>query len=214
MDTLKRIRCQQGLLGLGKVASLRQYVDVLILNKKIRDFEKHFVYYNPRKKGFNRYGLSLTSKDGGFSGIPDLDSLFEYNQENNTSFKESDFREWTPFFKSCRELREVMTPFHKYIGRSHVLRLNRGGFFPFHRDSFSINSQTFRLIISLCQDENQYVFLLDKEKIFFNLGRLYFFNTQLAHCVFSFEDKSDFVVFNIDLCEESVSALVNNLEIT
>ena len=45
-----------------------------------------WVKYNPRKDGYNRYGLSVTSADGGFSGIPDLDSLREYNKINGTTF--------------------------------------------------------------------------------------------------------------------------------
>ena len=49
-----------------------------------------FVKYNPRKP-IDRWGLSLTSLDGGMTGIPDLDSLFEYNKEHNTSYVEKDF---------------------------------------------------------------------------------------------------------------------------
>ena len=36
-----------------------------------------WVKYNPRKD-VNRWGLSITSLDGGLSGVPDLDSLYEY----------------------------------------------------------------------------------------------------------------------------------------
>ena len=62
------------------------------------------------------------------TGIPDLDSLMEYNKENGTNFKEGDFREWTSAFKDFKELRNIMTPWHKYLGRSHILRLNKGDF--------------------------------------------------------------------------------------
>ena len=50
--------------------------------------EENFEYikYNPRKD-INRYGLSITSLDGGLSGRPDLDSLYEYNKENNTNYR-------------------------------------------------------------------------------------------------------------------------------
>ena len=47
------------------------------------DFE--WQKYNPRKD-VNRWGLSVTSSDGTFNGI-DLDSLYEYNKENKTSYK-------------------------------------------------------------------------------------------------------------------------------
>lgn len=212
MDDLKQAHSNHLLLSLGKVASLRQHVNTVNLNEKIKAFEEHFKYYNPRKKGYNRYGLSLTSKDGGFSGIPDLDSLLEYNRENGTNLNETDFRKRTPFFKACEELQKIMQPFHEFIGRSHILRLNKGGFFPFHRDGMDFVPKSFRLFISLSSC-NQFVFLLDDERMLFEPGRLYFINTQLVHCLFSFEDKSDFVVFNIDLSEKSVKTVVNNLEL-
>ena len=44
-----------------------------------------YVRYNPRKE-IDRWGLSITSLDGGLSGTPDLDSLPNYNKENNTQY--------------------------------------------------------------------------------------------------------------------------------
>lgn len=184
--------------------------DVEKIRKDIFNYKKHFKPYNPRKKGYNRYGLSMTSKDGGFSGIPDLDSLYEYNQLHGTQFKETDFRKWTPFFKSNEFLKEAMEPFHSYMGRSHILKLDKAGFFPPHRD-FPISS--FRLFISFCEDKEDYVFLLDEKQIFFQPGRVYFINTLLTHSVFSFKDNCLFSVFNIDLCEEAVKAVLQNLSV-
>ena len=209
MDMLEQMSWYQTILCLGKVAILNKYVNVNDIKEQISSFESHFKPYNPRKSGYNRYGLSITSRDGGFSGIPDLDSLLEYNRENKTNLSESDFREWSLFFKSCPMLQEIMSPFHKYMGRSHILRLNKGGFFPMHRD---LTPECYRLFISFSHFD-QFVFLLDDKRIFFEPGRLYFINTWLIHCLFSFVDKSDFAVFNIDLCEESVNALMDNLAI-
>ena len=55
--------------------------------------------YNPKKNKNGRYGISLTSLDGGDSGIPDLDSIREFNEENGTSYDEVSFREKAEFFK-------------------------------------------------------------------------------------------------------------------
>ena len=211
MNTLQKIQLNQVLLSLGKVVGLQIFVDRDRINKYIASFDSDFKPYNPRKTGYNRYGLSITSLDGGFSGIPDLDSLLEYNKEHGIQYSEMDFREWTPFFKSCKELQEAMVPFHKSMGRSHILRLNRGGFFPFHRDCVSLAPECFRLLISLTEP-NHFVFLLENKRVFFQPGLLYFINTQLIHSLFSFEDKSDFVVFNIDLCEDTVKAVIRNLD--
>ena len=199
-----------------KLSSLGSYYPLHIkyclnvdqVDQKIYSYKEHFQSYNPRKKGYNRYGLSLTSKDGGFSGIPDLDSLYEYNQLHGTQYEEMDFKKWTPLFKNSESLKETMQPFHNYIGRSHVLRLNKAGFFPPHKD---LSDTAFRLFISLCKEEEDYVFLLEDKKIFFQPGRLYFINTLLTHSLFSFRDKSLFVVFNIELCEGAVETLFQSL---
>ena len=76
----------------GLYQTITQYGDFIRLGFNfdsktyIKWTEENFDYvkYNPRKP-IARYGLSLTSLDGGLSGIPDLDSLHEYNQENKTN---------------------------------------------------------------------------------------------------------------------------------
>ena len=204
----------QYLLSLGNLVSLSKHMklNVPAIKKQILSFEKHFKPYNLLKTGYNRYGLSITSHDGGFSGIPNLTALREYNKSNNTNWSDKDFKEWTPFFKSCKELRELMRPFHQHIWRSHILRLNKGGFLPYHRDSITLNPVefSFRLIISL-QDSESFVFLIEKEKILLKPGRLYYINVRLPHSVFSYKDNRDFIIFNIELCKNSVQAIVDNL---
>lgn len=208
---LEQIQLNQMLLSLGGLAPLnREFKDLQLVKKRIRQFEGHFKPYNPGKPGFGRSGLSLTSLDGGFSGVPDLDSLKEYNHKHGTSYAEGDFRRPTAFFKACPDLRELMAPFQKSMGRSHILRLSRGGFFPPHRDSAAEASKTFRLLVSASHPD-RFAFLLDGKRILLVPGQLYFFNAQLAHSVFSFEDKTDLFVFNIDLSRAAVEAAMASL---
>ena len=90
--------------------------------------EKQFDYvqYNPRKS-YPREGLSITSLDGGLSGRPDLDSVYEYNKENGTEWTERDFKTPTPVF-DWQSLQECLEPFKGHIFRTHILKLNTGGF--------------------------------------------------------------------------------------
>lgn len=210
MTDSQHIQLRHELLSLGNIIPLKKAVYSKEVKKTISDYQEHFKIYNPRKDGYNRYGLSLTSLDGGFSGVPDLDSLYEYNKLHGTNFDEPDFRKRTTLFNNCNSLKEAMEPFHNCMGRSHILRLDRGGFFPPHRDLSDIS---FRLFISLCEDIQSYVFILDDKKSFFQQGQVYFINTLLSHSLFSFVDESLFVVFNIDLNEEAVSAVFDNLSI-
>ena len=68
-----------------------------------------YVKYNPRKD-INRYGLSITSLDGGLSGRPDLDSLNEYNAESNTKYEETDFNVLTDVYHKSADLQKLVDP--------------------------------------------------------------------------------------------------------
>ncbi len=133
---------------------ITHYGDVIELNfpawncdKAKTVLEKHpgWVQYNPRKS-INRKGLSVTSLDGGFSGIPDLDSLREYNILNNTNYTELDFKNRTSIINHIPELNQLLDAFPDH-GRCHFLKLDQGGFFPPHRDNGTSSSLpfTFRL---------------------------------------------------------------------
>ncbi len=165
----------------------------------------NWVQYNPRKN-VNRWGVSLTSLDGESSGIPDLDSLYEYNRINNTKYCESDFNKPTPIFaKSFGFLSE-----HFELGRSHIIRLGVGGFFPYHRD---LDQNTFRLIYTFsgCQ-EASLVWILDNQIIRLNNHRWYYINTKKVHSVFSFFG-SEFAVFNVIANAKTEKAVLTLLSI-
>ena len=63
----------------GDIIPLNYKLDYKKFEEGLELFKDKWVQYNPRKK-IARYGLSITSLDGGFSGRPDLDSIREYNR--------------------------------------------------------------------------------------------------------------------------------------
>lgn len=176
--------------------------------------EENFEYvrYNPRKD-INRYGLSITSLDGGVSGIPDLDSLPEYNKEHSLHLHETDFNITTPVFNNS-ELRDLLNPIKDYMCRSHILKLNSGGFFPPHRDFRKDIFTSFRLLIPL-QNVNppSLTFFVDNNVINWNAGSVYFVNTAKMHYLFnaSFEP-SYLIVLNILLNKNSINFVTENLK--
>lgn len=167
-----------------------------------------YVRYNPRKN-VNRFGLSLTSLDGGVSGIPDLDSLYEYNSENGTTYTERDFSVHTAAF-DYQPIQNLISPWKDHIFRSHVLKLGAGGFFPPHRDSREMDITSFRIIMPLENVNPPYAnFVIDREILRWETGKLYFVNTSKMHYLFnsSFVD-SYWVVFNVDCNEHTVSEVL------
>ena len=176
-----------------------------------------FVKYNPRKS-IDRWGLSLTSLDGTMSGIPDLDSLLEYNRENNTSYEEEDF--YVPTL-AYNNFDEVLRNFEPWLFRTHVLKLNPGGFFPPHRDVLGLRS--FRLIVPLKNCKAPSVNFIVEDKILnFEEGRVYFVDTIKMHYIFnatspSKDDKfnpSYWLIMNVKCNEKSVEKVLLNLMYT
>lgn len=198
--------------------NLTRYGDFYELKYKV-DFKKieelklyknDWVQYNPRKN-IERYGLSITSLDGQLSGIPDLDSIREYNNKHGLQLDEPDFNKKTelwPLVSDCLE------PFEKHLGRTHFIRMPRGGHFPPHRDQYSRNFSTFRLFIPLhsCNPPLSY-FILEDKILRFNHGQAYFINTCKEHTIFTMNEESLFIVANIITNEESIDTVLQNLSV-
>jgi len=171
-----------------------------------------YVLYNPRKK-VERYGLSITSLDGGLSGRPDLDSVPEYNRENNTEYDERDFKTKTPVFY-YESLKNMIEPVADDIFRSHVLKLEPGGFFPPHRDINNNKIDTYRALVPLANmNPPSFNFVIDNQLHHWENGHLYFVDTAKMHYLFncSFEP-TYMIVFNIDLNQKTVEYITRNLK--
>ena len=181
--------------------------------QQILDSHTGWKQYNPRK-GINRYGLSVTSLDGGYSGVPDLDSLLEYNKINNTNYSESDFKIRTSIVEQIPNLQEILDLLSPDLGRCHFLRLNAGGFFPPHRDNGpTIPSRSFRIIVPLTNTEKKHWYWIHEGKIL-NLtpGKTYCINTTKEHSLFSFKDNCCMLVLNVVASHKNLNTITTHLE--
>ena len=196
----------------GDLIPLKIKLDYKIFEKGLELFSDKWVQYNPRKN-IPRYGLSITSLDGNFSGIPDLDSLKEYNIEKNLNLDEPDFKTLTPFWPYVES---VLSKFKNHLGRTHIIKMSAGGQFPSHRDHYDRELPTCRLFIPIynCNPTNNY-FILDNKVLNFEHGKLYFLNTCKEHIVFTSgrggKQESMFIVANIILTEESTDLILHNM---
>ena len=198
------------LLSFGDLIPLKLKCDV----KKLFDETEEFVYlkYNPRKN-IERYGLSITSLDGSLNGI-DLDSIKEYNKENNTEYDELSFNKFTEVYNVSSEIQKIVEPFKDHIGRSHILSLQEGGYFPPHRDLpvYVEQQNSLRILVPLkgCNPPDMY-FMYEDKPLHFEHGRAYFLNTNKAHNLFAFKD-SYMIVLNIKTSEEVYQILGDNFQ--
>lgn len=196
------------------------YGDVYPTSHKMKDYndfinwtEENFKYvkYNPRKP-VERYGLSITSLDGGMSGIPDLDSFREYNKENGTSYNERDCTEKTSVYEHP-SIKNLVGDIEDSLFRSHVLKLDPGGFFPPHRDFFGCNIDSYRALVPLANmNPPSFNFVMEDRVLHWEYGKLYFVDTAKMHYLFNCSFESTYmIVFNIDLNKETVEYITTNL---
>lgn len=155
--------------------------------------------YQPHKPGYNRFGLSVTSLNGGFSGEPDLYSLREYHKEYGKSYHEIDFRARTNIVQFIPELNDFLDFWEPNLGRTHFIKLNKGGFFPPHRDNGAIvEVPSFRILVPIHNFGVNDMKWIQEDKILdLRVGQTYFINTTRVHSVFSFVDDCIMLVLNV-----------------
>ena len=198
------------LLSFGDLIPLKIRCDVKKLFNEVKDFK--YLQYNPRKD-IKRYGLSITSLDGNIDGV-DLDSIKEYNKENNTEYDELSFQTFTSVYYESQEIQKITEPFLGHIGRSHILYLPEGGYFPPHRDLpvYVEQQNSLRVLVPLksCNPPDMY-FMYEDKPLHFEHGRAYFLNTNKAHNLFAFKD-SYMIVLNIKTSEKVYQILGDNFQ--
>lgn len=201
----------QFLSSLGTHYQLNLNIDLSLYSAEITPLEHLWRRYNPRKD-IARFGMSLTSLDGNSTGIPDLDSVSEYNRAHGTKHNDMSFRSTTEAYRKLTSISTVIKPFEKYLGRSHIIKLNQGGFFPPHRDAYFSKDECFRVFAPLIGcSESHFVFLLNGERVIFTPGNLYFINTRIEHSIFSFENDAHMLILNLELGDETTKLITRYL---
>ena len=171
--------------------------------------------YNSYKDGYNRYGLSMTSLDGGYSGVPDLESLMEYYKDTGELYYDKDFKVRTPLSYEIPEVSELFDFFGDSVGRSHFLRLDRGGFFPPHRDhEFSLPNNMFRIIVPFYNfHSSNMTWVFDGKVVQLREGYTYFMNTTKSHSLFSYDDGCTMLVLNVSATEDTMNRLIRKMRV-
>jgi len=185
----------------------------LNLVKDVLDKHPGWKPYQPHKSGYSRFGLSVTSLDGQYSGEPDLYSLREWQNMTGESYNEMSFRKRTNVVQFLPELDQFLNFWEPNLGRTHFLKLDKGGFFPPHRDNGAIVAvPTFRIIVPIYNfGINDMKWIQDEKIQRFDLGATYFVNTSRLHSVFSFVDNCLMLVLNVKADEHILSKMVKKI---
>lgn len=178
--------------------------------KELELFKDDWKPYNVRKPN-NRWGLSITSLDGGLGGIPDLDSLYEYNRQHGTDIKNQDIKTYTEVYHNSPALQKIIKPWQPWLGRCHFLKLNAGGYFPEHYDINKLDySYDDTILIAFVNNTNKYTmkFLYEDKLMEVEDGSLYWFNASKRHSVFSMQDDCIMIVFCLKFDEKLFETII------
>jgi hypothetical protein len=195
------------LASLGQFYALNIHFDTEAFCKELLGLEDEWHPYNQSKPNYKRKGLSLFSLDGLTSGEIDLNSVHEYNLKNGTSFDEMSFNRPTQNWSKLPSLSHPLKELNQQLGRTHLIKFDKGGFFPPHRDI----GNSFRLISFFNCCNASLNFTLDNKKIHFETGYLYFVDTRKIHSLFSFKKDATILILNVSLCDSSAKFVFKNL---
>ena len=181
--------------------------------KTVLDKHTGWKPYQPHKSGYNRFGLSVTSLDGQYSGEPDLYSLREWQKMTGNSYNEMSFKKRTNIVQFLPELNEFLNFWEPNLGRTHFLRLDKGGFFPPHRDNGALVAvPSFRIIVPIYNfGVNDMKWIHDEKITRLELGATYFLNTSRLHSVFSFVDNCLMLVLNVGTDQHILEKMVKKI---
>lgn len=155
--------------------------------------------YNPRKP-IERYCLDLTQVPGLTDNVS---SLNEYNIANNKKYRNKDFNQPTEIYDNLPTLKNILEPFRPWLGRTHVIRIDAGGYFPPHYDTVTGNDNEYdiRLVAAINNTQKQnfkWLYDFDDKVLNLELGELYIINTGKPHSVFSFVNDAIIMVANLN----------------
>lgn len=212
----QRLLLFQQLHVYGDVIPLQGKIDCEALRRELEPFADRWVQYNPGKSQNPRHGLSITSLDGGMSGIPDLDSLYEWSRATGRKVSERDFNVPTDAYRAARSIHALVETFLPDVGRCRFVRFQAGGHFPPHRDgsvSFQIPDY-FRILVPLAgTGDDLFHFVHDGRLVAYEVGRPYLFNALKTHSVVSFNDGAVTMALSVALTQANVAKAIRAFKI-
>lgn len=211
-EDLERAVLWNSLVNMGAVVKTKWRLDPYQVEQQLSQFKDNWCPYNQKKDTVNnRWGLPITSQTGEVMDNFHLNSFGYMQRYHDVKMSEEDFSTPTQVYHSIPDIKNLVDVFKPDIGRVHLLRVDKGGFFPPHRDFHGLSPSYFRLIavFGRCSPEN-YVQMIDGRPVYLEPGWLYFVNFQLDHSVFSFSDNLYSLILTVKLNEHTHELITNN----
>lgn len=200
--------CELQLANIESFIPLNIFFDPAKIMQDVLPFEDNWNFYMSSDQGKNqRFGLPLLHYK---SDLCDREiSIQDSKKQTNRALLSKDFPFPTAVLDNSLEIQRLINYFSP-VFRSYLLKLNRGGYFPPHRDQLWLGRDTFRLIgfVNKCH-EDDFVWIHGGVRQKTSEGRLYFVNTRIKHQTFSYSDNCIHLVLNCEMSLNNVLRLLS-----
>ena len=197
--------------ALGDFVPLKIKVDINSFKKEISAYHDKWDPYLHREGSLNdRVGLNMVGLPG--DTPQDSISMPEAQKRVGRKLSELDFDTPTQLFHDTPSLHHLMNSFPK-LGRCTLVKVNKGGWFPSHRDGVLLNRRAFRIVAFLTNTGHEsYQWEHDYRIRNIEEGRCYYIDTRKQHRTHSYVHDSIHLVMNIPKTYENVLRVIDLLQ--
>jgi hypothetical protein len=212
MPTNEDISCELQLQVIGDLVPLDFHIshNEYWENVKIFEDKDWFRPFQPKEGITNdRESVLLYGLEGDLptsvTGLSHIEAKLGYMPN------EDEFKYPTIAYKELTCIHSVFEYFD--MGRSFFIRLNAGGFYPWHRDHYYLKRETFRLIAFLGNSNNDHLHWVINGMQFNALpNTVYYVDTRKAHRLNASHHKCDMIVMNVKKDWTNVNRLLTHVK--
>lgn len=206
----EQMRCEQQLALLGDFSKLRFRINLKEFDSEISQYKDAWVPYLPREGEHpNRQGLMLWGLEG--DSPSDSLSLPEARKRAGKKVFEADFKYPTPLYKNLYSVQDLCDYFAP-LGRTFLIRVNAGSYFPPHRDHPYLTRDCFRICAFLKNTgSEEFEWIHNHKQLPINPGDVIYVDTTKEHRTHAWVNDSIHLIMNIPKTWENVLKLMSVL---
>jgi len=206
--TEEDIRCELQLQALDSFELLEPKINLNQFERELSLFDNDWEPYQPKPwVTNNREALVLSGLEGSTPSenlsVPEARIM-----TGNKRLLDVDFNHKTEVYHELKSLHPLLEPFGT-LGRTFLVKVNAGGWFPPHKDYPLIIRKTIRIVAFLSKncDSDSFEWSHSGVKQDIIPGRAYWVDTMKAHRTHSWKDNSIHLIVNIPKTWENVLKL-------
>lgn len=211
--TWEDIKCEVQLQALQNWEILTFKPDLQKFKDEIKLWEDEWAPYLQREgQPNNRYGLLLTGLEGdeprSGSSLPEA-----WERHGDKNILDIDFKHPTELYDSLESIKPLLDYFSP-LGRTYLLRMGPGSFFPPHKDDIHISRKTFRIAGFLGgADAKNFIWTIDGQRVNITNGDIAYINTQKTHATAVWNSEWSYhLIMSIPKTWENVQKLLSICE--